>query len=132
MSAPTGTQLCLIVDDSRTVRRIARRIIEEAGLRAAEAADGDEGLDACRSLRPDYVLLDWNMPRVNGIECLKAIRREFGDTAPQVIVCTTENDPEHIVIAIEAGAQEFIMKPFDAQILLGRLAEVGARLGASA
>ena len=124
MSGPLEGRLCLIVDDSRMVRRIARRIIEEAGMRAAEAADGDEGLDACRSLRPDYVLLDWNMPRVNGIDCLKAIRGEFGDTLPRVIVCTTENDPEHIVAAIEAGAQEFIMKPFDAGILLGKIIDV--------
>ncbi len=116
--------LCLIVDDSRTVRRIARRIVEAAGMRAAEAGDGDEGLDACRSLDPDYVLLDWNMPRMNGLECLRAIRREFGDSRPAVILCTTENDPDHIVAAIEAGAQEFIMKPFDADILLGKIADV--------
>ncbi len=116
--------LCLIVDDSRTVRRIARRIVEAAGMRAAEAGDGDEGLDACRSLDPDYVLLDWNMPRMNGLDCLRAIRREFGDERPAVILCTTENDPDHIVAAIEAGAQEFIMKPFDADILLGKIAEV--------
>ncbi len=116
--------LCLIVDDSRTVRRIARRIVEAAGMRAAEAGDGEEGLDACRSLDPDYVLLDWNMPRMNGLECLQAIRREFGDSRPAVILCTTENDPDHIVAAIEAGAQEFIMKPFDADILLGKIADV--------
>ena len=124
MSAAQDGALCLIVDDSRTVRRIARRIIEEAGMRAAEASDGDEGLDACRSLDPDYVLLDWNMPRMNGIDCLKAIRLEFGELRPAVILCTTENDPEHIIAAIEAGAQEFIMKPFDAEILLGKIAEV--------
>lgn len=123
MSA-AANPLCLIVDDSRTVRRIARRIIEEAGMRTTEAADGAEGLEACRLHRPDYVLLDWNMPRMNGIECLKAIRHEFGDRVPRVILCTTENDPEHIVTAIEAGAQEFIMKPFDAEILLGKIADV--------
>ena len=116
--------LCLIVDDSRTVRRIARRIIEAAGMRASEAGDGEEGLEACRSLDPDYVLLDWNMPRMNGLDCLRAIRREFGDCRPAVILCTTENDPDHIVAAIEAGAQEFIMKPFDADILLGKIADV--------
>jgi two-component system chemotaxis response regulator CheY len=132
MSGTGKGQLCLIVDDSRTVRRIARTIIEQAGMRAAEAADGDEGLTACRSLRPDYVLLDWNMPRVNGIDCLKAIRREFGDTLPRVILCTTENDPEHIIAANEAGAQEFIMKPFDAEILLGKIADVAIASEAAA
>ncbi len=90
-------------------------------MRAAEAVDGLEGLETCRSARPDYVLLDWNMPRMNGLDCLRAIRREFGDALPRVILCTTENDPDFIVAAIEAGAQEFIMKPFDADILLGKL-----------
>jgi two-component system chemotaxis response regulator CheY len=131
MSISHTGQLCLIIDDSRTVRRIARRMLEEAGMRVAEAADGVEGLDACRSFRPDYVLLDWNMPRMNGIECLKAIREEFGTEVPRVILCTTENDPEHIVAAIDAGAQEFIMKPFDADILLGKIDDV-ALMGARA
>ena len=116
--------LCLIVDDSRTVRRIARGILEGAGMRTAEAGDGDEGLEACRRLDPDYVLLDWNMPRMNGIDCLRAIRREFGDSRPAVILCTTENHPDYIVAALDAGAQEFVMKPFDAEILLGKIAEV--------
>ena len=126
MSEAYEGRLCLIVDDSRTVRRIARRILEDAGMRVAEAADGLEGLEACRTRRPDYVLLDWNMPRMNGIDCLRAVRAEFGNDLPRVILCTTENDPEHIVAAIEAGAQEFIMKPFDADILLGKISEITA------
>ena len=121
MSASQPTPLCLVVDDSRVVRQIARRMLEEAGLRVAEASDGVEGLEACRSYRPDYLLLDWNMPRMNGIDCLKAIRREFGIEHPCVILCTTENEPDRIVAAIEAGAQDFIMKPFDADILIGKL-----------
>jgi two-component system chemotaxis response regulator CheY len=126
MSAPhhiegLAGRLCLIVDDSRTVRHIARKMLQEAGLRTAEASDGLEGLEACRTLRPDYVLLDWNMPNMNGIECLRAIRTEFGPTSPRIVVCTTENDPEYILAAIESGAHEFIMKPFDAEILLGKL-----------
>ncbi|MGI4746016.1 MAG: response regulator [Janthinobacterium lividum] len=124
-SSPAG-RLCLIVDDSRTVRRIARRILEDAGMRVVETSDGAAGLDACRRHRPDYVLLDWNMPRMNGIECLKAIRLEFGADLPRVIFCTTENDPEHIAAAMEAGAQEFIMKPFDADILMGKISETSA------
>jgi len=126
MSPSSAGQLCLIVDDSRTVRRIARLILEDAGMRVIETSDGAEGLEACRRHRPDFVLLDWNMPRMNGIECLKAIRLEFGAELPRVILCTTENDPEHIVAAMEAGAQEFIMKPFDADILMGKIAEASA------
>lgn len=126
MNTSSAGRLCLIVDDSRTVRRIARRILETAGMRVIETSDGAEGLEACRRHRPDYVLLDWNMPRMNGIECLRAIRLEFGADLPRVILCTTENDPEHIVAAMEAGAQEFIMKPFDADILMGKIADVSA------
>lgn len=129
MSTVIQGALCLIVDDSRTVRRISRRIMEEAGMRVVEACDGEEGVELCRSCRPDYVLLDWNMPRMNGIDCLRVIRKEFGDAMPRVILCTTENDPEHIVAAFDAGAHEFIMKPFDADILLGKIAEVGLPAG---
>lgn len=132
MTAPFENRLWRIVDDSRTVRRIARRIVEAADMQAAEATSGEEGLAACRRLRPEYVLLDWNMPRMNGIECLRTVRRGCGGTRPGAILCTTENDPEHIVAAIEAGAQEFIMKPFDADILLGRIADVAPGLGSPA
>ncbi len=129
MSTSRPGQLCLIVDDSRVVRQIARRMLEEAGLQVMEAADGLEALDACRRCRPDYLLLDWNMPRMNGIDCLKAIRREFGIDLPRVILCTTENEPDRITAAIEAGAQEFIMKPFDADILIGKINDVAVPSG---
>ena len=132
MSASRPGQLCLIVDDSRVVRQIARRMLENAGLRVVEAADGLEGLDACRNCRPDYLLLDWNMPRMDGMECLKAIRREFGIELPRVILCTTENEPDRIIAAIEAGAQEFIMKPFDAEILIGKINDVAVPAGGGA
>jgi len=115
------SKLCLIVDDSRTIRAVARRILEEAGLRTAEAGNGQDGLEACRSLRPDYVLLDWNMPRMNGLDCLRAIRAEAMPGRPYVVLCTTENESAHILAAMEEGADEFIMKPFDAEILLGKL-----------
>jgi two-component system, chemotaxis family, chemotaxis protein CheY len=111
---------CLVVDDSRTVRRIARSLLEEAGLQVEEAADGDEAIRRCQERLPDYVLLDWNMPVMGGLPCLREIRRLFGPTTPQVILCTTENDPVHIIAALDAGAQDYIMKPFDRDILLGR------------
>lgn len=121
MSART----CLVVDDSRVVRRVARRILEGSGFSVAEAEDGSVALDACRANMPDAVLLDWNMPVMNGLEFLQALRREYGPDHPVVLFCTTENDISFVERAIEAGAQEFIMKPFDEAILLGKFEQIG-------
>jgi two-component system chemotaxis response regulator CheY len=123
MTEPART--CLVVDDSRVVRKVARRILEAGGFAVAEAEDGQMALDACRRALPDSVLLDWNMPVMNGIEFLKALRREFGPGRPPVLFCTTETDLSFVEQAIEHGAQEFVMKPFDAEILLGKFAQVG-------
>ncbi len=116
---------CLVVDDSRVVRKVARRILETQGFAVREAEDGQQALMACREAMPDSVLLDWNMPVMNGIEFLKALRQEFGPGQPPVMFCTTENDLSFIEQAIAHGAQEFIMKPFDEDILLGKFAQVG-------
>jgi two-component system chemotaxis response regulator CheY len=116
---------CLVVDDSGVVRKIARRILEGYGFAVREAADGSLALESCRQQMPDCVLLDWNMPVMNGIEFLKALRQEYGPVNPPVLFCTTENDISFIEQAIEYGAQEFIMKPFDADILMGKFAQVG-------
>lgn len=116
---------CLVVDDSRVVRKVARRILESNGFAVAEAADGQKALDACREQLPDCVLLDWNMPIMDGLAFLQALRREFGPDNPPVVFCTTENDMGHIETAIASGAQEYIMKPFDEEILTSKLAQVG-------
>lgn len=116
---------CLIVDDSRVVRKVARRIVEDLKFATEEAADGNEALTACRNHMPDAVLLDWNMPVMNGIDFLRALRREPGGEAPIVVFCTTENDMEHISEAIRSGANEYIMKPFDSEIIESKFAEVG-------
>jgi two-component system chemotaxis response regulator CheY len=118
-------RVCLVVDDSRVVRRVARLILEGQGFMVEEAADGQIALEACRGHLPDAVLLDWNMPNMNGIEFLQALRREFGPDKPPVVFCTTENELSFIERAIAAGAQEFIMKPFDKDILVGKFEQVG-------
>jgi len=115
----------LVVDDSRTVRRLARRMLEAHGFEVREAEDGAQALNACRASLPDLVLLDWNMPVMNGMEFLRRARREFGPTEPSVMLCTTEAAFERIVEALGAGAQEYIMKPFDGDILAGKLATLG-------
>ncbi len=119
------SRMCLVVDDSRVVRKVARRILEAHGYGVSEAADGQQALDACRAEMPDCVLLDWNMPVMDGITFLRELRLEFGPDNPPVVFCTTENDMSHIEMAIEAGAQEYIMKPFDDEILVGKLTQVG-------
>lgn len=116
---------CLVVDDSRVVRKVARRILEAHGYTVVEAPDGQQALDACRQGLPDCVLLDWNMPVMDGLSFLRALRAAFGPDQPPVVFCTTENDMEHIARAIESGAQEYIMKPFDEEILVSKLAQVG-------
>ena len=119
------TRTCLVVDDSRVVRKVARRILEGNGFAVREAADGSEALDACRAALPDCVLLDWNMPVMNGIEFLKALRAEFGPTTRRWCSARPRTDMCYIEQAIEHGAQEFIMKPFDEEILIGKFGQVG-------
>ena len=116
---------CLIVDDSRVVRKVARRIVEDLHFSTEEAADGSEALELCRRTMPDAILLDWNMPVMNGIDFLRALRREPGGEDPIVVFCTTENDMDHIAEAIRSGANEYIMKPFDSEIIESKFAEVG-------
>ena len=116
---------CLVVDDSRVVRKVARRILEAQRLTVAEAGDGQQALDACRAGMPDFVLLDWNMPVMDGFTFLRALRDEFGPDNPAVVFCTTENDMAHIELAITSGAQEYIMKPFDEDILVANSARSG-------
>lgn len=123
MTAPRGD--ALVVDDSRVVRKAARRLLEGFGFAVREAEDGAQALCAVREAMPDLVLLDWNMPVLDGIGFLTAARAEHGPERPLVMLCTTENTPEKIMQALDAGAQEYVMKPFDAEILGGKLAQLG-------
>ncbi|HYN39564.1 MAG TPA: response regulator [Rhodospirillales bacterium] len=116
---------CLVVDDSRVVRMVARRVLQELAFDVREAANGEEALVACRRQMPEAVLLDWNMPVMNGIDFLRALRRMPGGGAPVVVFCTTESDLKHIQQAIDLGANEYIMKPFDSEIIELKFAQVG-------
>ena len=116
---------CLIVDDSKVIRMVAKKILKELEFDTPEAADGQEALDACRQAMPDAVLLDWNMPVMDGLQFLVELRQLPGGDAPIVVFCTTENDIEHIQKAIEAGANEYIMKPFDSEIIQAKVSQVG-------
>ena len=120
-----ATKSCLVVDDSKVVRMVARKILEELSFDIVEAEHGQAALDACQGTMPDVILLDWNMPVMNGIEFLRALRKLPGGDAPQVVFCTTENDMAHIKEAIGAGANEYIMKPFDSDIIQSKFAQIG-------
>ncbi|WP_315807152.1 MULTISPECIES: response regulator [unclassified Bradyrhizobium] len=116
---------CLVVDDSSVVRKIARRILEEMGFEVVEAEDGEQALELCKSRLPDAVLLDWNMPVMDGYDFLGKLRLLPGGEQPKVVFCTTENDIDHISRALNAGANEYIMKPFDKDIVSAKFEEVG-------
>jgi two-component system chemotaxis response regulator CheY len=115
----------LVVDDSNVVRRIARRILEEIEFEVVEVEDGEQALDVCRKKLPDAILLDWNMPVMDGYDFLGRLRRLPGGNQPKVVFCTTENDIDHISRALSAGANEYIMKPFDKDVVVAKFQEVG-------
>ena len=116
----------LLVDDSRTVRLVGRRIMDKLGIECFEAEHGEDALEVFRD-NPGItaVLLDWNMPVMNGLEFLQALRALPIPNQPTVLMCTTENDMEHIMQAMESGADEYIMKPFTEDIVRDKLEVVG-------
>jgi two-component system chemotaxis response regulator CheY len=116
---------CLVVDDSSVIRKIARRILEEMNFQIIEAEDGEKALEICKHALPDAILLDWNMPVMDGYEFLGNLRRLPGGELPKVVFCTTENGMDHIARALDAGANEYIMKPFDKDIVAAKFQEVG-------
>lgn len=116
---------CLIVDDSKIVRKISRKIVEAIGYTVDEAEDGKQAVEACIRSMPQLILLDWHMPVMNGIEFLQQLRQMPGGEDPKVIFCTTENEFSNIAKALELGANEYVMKPFDEAIIRGKLEQLG-------
>lgn len=116
---------CLIVDDSKVIRMVAKKILQELGFATEEAENGQEALNKCKAKMPEGILLDWNMPVMDGLAFLKALRGLPNGASPIVVFCTTENDMNHIVQALEAGANEYIMKPFDSEIVQNKFMQVG-------
>lgn len=116
----------LLVDDSRAVRLAAKRIISVFDFEALEAEDGQQALEVLKASQPvDAVLLDWNMPVMDGLSFLKAVRADASLIQPRIVMCTTENDLHRIVEAIQCGADEYIMKPFTEEIVREKLQGAG-------
>jgi two-component system, chemotaxis family, chemotaxis protein CheY len=116
---------CLVVDDSSVIRKVARRILEEMKFKISEAEDGAQALDMCRVGLPDVVFLDLSMPRMDGMTFLKEMRNLPGGSRPKVVFCTTEHDMAYISQALRAGADDFIMKPFDRDIIEAKFHRAG-------
>jgi len=117
---------CLVVDDSRMIRNFLRSSLETLEYDVREAANGREAIVSCDDAMPDLILLDWNMPVMDGLEFIKVLRGGTHAKQPKVVFCTTENDVAHIRAAIDAGADEYVMKPFDHDTLHMKLQLVGA------
>jgi two-component system chemotaxis response regulator CheY len=115
----------MIVDDSRMIRRVASRILKDMGFEVTDAANGQDALESCRLTMPDAILLDWNMPVMDGFAFLKALRDENGGDKPVVVFCTAERSVERITEALQNGADEYIMKPFDSDIIESKFQMAG-------
>jgi two-component system chemotaxis response regulator CheY len=113
---------CMIVDDSDAIRRVTKAIFRELSHDPIEAADGAQAMDTCRQSMPDVIIVDWHMPRMNGVEVIAALRAQPEGKRAKIIYCTTENDPIDIVKALAAGADDFMLKPFDTEELKAKFA----------
>jgi two-component system chemotaxis response regulator CheY len=120
----------LIVDDSRAIRRILSGMLTDIGFAVAEASHGKEALahlqaNAASASRPDLVLVDWNMPEMNGLELVQAVRRDERFASIPLMMVTTETEMAQVLRALEAGAQEYVMKPFTKEVIEEKLRVLG-------
>jgi two-component system chemotaxis response regulator CheY len=119
-------RLCLLVDDSRMIRKVSRRIVEALGYAVIEAENGEEGLARCKAQMPDLVITDWNMPVMSGIEFVSRLRAIPSSRQPKVVFCTTNSGAKDIHKGIDAGADEYVIKPFDEEAFLAKLRLIDA------
>jgi two-component system chemotaxis response regulator CheY len=112
----------LVIDDSRAVRMIIGATLRELGIEVLEAANGLEALQQMeRHPEVELLLVDWNMPRMNGIEFVRAVRAERRYDAARILMVTSEAQADHVTLALNAGANEYLMKPFNKDVLVAKL-----------
>lgn len=119
----------LVVDDSRAIRVVIGRLLKELGFEVVEAGNGREALARLHESRPDVILVDWNMPEMNGFEFLVAVREEAAFTDVPLMMVTTETEVNQMSRALEAGANEYVMKPFSREALVEKLSVLGVVQG---
>lgn len=116
---------CLIADDSKVIRMLLSRIMGSIGFDAVEAEDGEEVVELCLSQEPDLIIMDWFLPSLEGIDVLYKIRNQLKIKQPKIVFCSSMIDVEKIRQALDGGADDYIMKPFDEEIITSKLACLG-------
>ncbi len=115
----------IVVDDSSTMRKLLKSILLSAGLEVIEARDGLDALACLQQRAPDIALLDWNMPEMSGVELLSKLRADHAYDQMRIMMVTTESEQEHIIQALQKGADEYVMKPFTKDAVLDKLQILG-------
>ena len=119
----------LLVDDSRTIRNIQKNVLVQLGhTDIVEAGDGVEALEIIGSNRPDLVLVDWNMPEMDGLELVRKVRET--DKSLPMIMITSESEKRRVIEAIKAGVNNYVVKPFTADVLSGKIDQTLAKVNA--
>ena len=116
---------CLIADDSKIMRMLLRKIIENFGFVVSEAEDGEDALEQCVSFQPDLIISDWNLPLIDGIDVLYKIRADRKIKQPRFMFCSYISETAVIRQALDGGADDFILRPFDEDIMASKLAILG-------
>ena len=116
----------LVIDDASAMRKLLKMMLSEVGFAVTEAVDGQDGLERLAEMDcPELILVDWNMPRMNGLEFVQTMRRDSTYDSSRVMLVTSESQVDHVLAAIEAGANEYIMKPFTQESLREKLTILG-------
>jgi two-component system chemotaxis response regulator CheY len=115
----------LVIDDSKATRAVIGRLLGRLGYEVVEAGNGREGLERLSEQKPRVVLVDWNMPEMNGLDFIRAVRADSRYRDLAIMMVTTESEASQVVRALAAGANEYVMKPFTPEILVDKLALLG-------